>query len=973
MIPQSHRIPLVADFRFIHEPLPDAHQVPPAFFVGRDSDLNDLCTRLLFSAGGAFLVTGYRGVGKTSFVNQAISRLRLALADPRQQRRDLVDVQLNLARSVTPVELIHYMVRALRQRLIETGIFARLEPSLAAEVELAFLRTSFSVAYRYSGSVERSLAADFKLPALSLGPSFALTAKRTNQLGRDLSCLAYDEKTAEYDLLRLSHRLTSGYVRRARWRWPWRRQQRVELKLLFVCDELDKLEAAAEAGQTTGLDTVFSTLKNFFTASGISFIFIAGKDLQERWLEEVGRGDSIYESIFTYVKYLRTLDCGDRICDAFLAGEHVASEEAADTCQLFKKYLAFKGRGIPRRILRSFNEYVTWNGDGAGLEFSPADLRQFRFYSGLLDHLRANEGQLVDPFAAEEASGLVDQRRLGLYYLCDWILSHGDSEFSLEEAILATRQFSRLIAPGESVAPGMVTRLLAVLAAGEYVEEINRLLAIEVGATAPQAVKRYRLAARRAAEMGRQAKGVERAAELLLANAEARPLIAGRYQIGREVGRGAMSAVYEGTDTQTGLHVAVKVLDRAFMADPVMVARFRREVAVLSRLQFPDVVRILDHGVSDTEAFIVMEFLEGVLLQNLVDLGTTSDLDVSLAIARDLLQALGHIHAQGVLWRDPKPGNVMITSEGRLVIIDFGISREALDERQLTRAGNILGTPEYMSPEQATGGSIDARSDLFAFGAVLYEMITGERPFRGQSFAMIILQVVSVDPPPPSSLRAVPPEIDALLLRCLAKRPDDRPQSADEILAALPVPRGAVDLGTVVRSASALAVQQARERRRDTAVAPRSTTLLELPAPGGSRERDVDAPVLVVAVGEESWRYVLTADRYSIGRGRDCDITVAAASVSRRHAELIRTEGGYGIRDLNTANGLWLNGERVHDEAELDDDAVITIGHDCAMRYLAPSSPGGNVPAPCPTLGVGTLAPHPLEPPRAPLPPPSHP
>jgi len=297
------------------------------------------------------------------------------------------------------------------------------------------------------------------------------------------------------------------------------------------------------------------------------------------------------------------------------------------------------------------------------------------------------------------------------------------------------------------------------------------------------------------------------------------------------------------------------------------------------------------------------------------------------------------MHTRSILWRDAKPNNIMITPEGRVVVIDFGVSTLLHDSTEITRTGVIVGTPNYMSPEQAAGGAIDARSDLFSLGTVLYEMVTGTLPFKGRSLLDSLVQISSGNPPPaPSSLRPLPAEIDALILRCLAKNPEDRFQSARELLEALPLPLGPVSLGALVQTVSEYAKLQAQ--RQDNATREEFPGMASAARPPKEiefevSEGDIAAPVLVVTRPREA-SFVLTAPRYRLGRSPDCEIVLEDPSVSRHHAELIQSERGYLIQDLNTANGLTIDGQRV-DRADLTDGSVIAIGATCEMHYLAPS------------------------------------
>ena len=274
--------------------------------------------------------------------------------------------------------------------------------------------------------------------------------------------------------------------------------------------------------------------------------------------------------------------------------------------------------------------------------------------------------------------------------------------------------------------------------------------------------------------------------------------VVSHYRILDELGKGGMGTVYLGEDVHLGRQVAIK-LPQTKPDDHQLRARFLREARAASQLNHPNIASIYDYGeTADGRPFIVMELINGQTLSTLIN---EARLPVARAveIIKDVARALGEAHAHGVIHRDIKPSNVIINERKIVKVLDFGLAKhlnaEALrdadsDARTLlatkTQSGVIVGTPLYLSPEQAMGESVDARSDLFALGAVLYESIAGRPPFSGKGVLEIAAQVIHVDPRPPSALNPnVPPELDRVSLKALAKRPEDRFQSADEFISNL--------------------------------------------------------------------------------------------------------------------------------------------------------------------------------------------
>jgi eukaryotic-like serine/threonine-protein kinase len=265
---------------------------------------------------------------------------------------------------------------------------------------------------------------------------------------------------------------------------------------------------------------------------------------------------------------------------------------------------------------------------------------------------------------------------------------------------------------------------------------------------------------------------------------EAGTVIDGRYEVLSRIGTGGMADVYLARDQLLGRQVAVKLLHHRFAEDQEFVERFRREASSAAGLSHPNVVAIFDRGEWDGTYYIAMEYLPGrslkTVVRELAPLEPVGAIDIVLQI----LLAARFAHRRGVIHRDLKPHNVILDAEGRAKVTDFGIARAGASDMTLT--GSIMGTAQYLSPEQAQGHAVSASSDLYAVGIVLYELLTGAVPFDGETAVTIALKQVSASPPPPSALNhAVPPALDAVVARALAKDPAERFADADEFIAAL--------------------------------------------------------------------------------------------------------------------------------------------------------------------------------------------
>jgi beta-lactam-binding protein with PASTA domain/predicted Ser/Thr protein kinase len=258
-------------------------------------------------------------------------------------------------------------------------------------------------------------------------------------------------------------------------------------------------------------------------------------------------------------------------------------------------------------------------------------------------------------------------------------------------------------------------------------------------------------------------------------------LFDGRYLIVRKLGSGGMANVYLASDQELGRRVAIKILDERHARDAQFIERFRREAQHAAGLSHPNIVSVYDRGEAEGTYYIAMEYVEGRTLKELLVARGPSPLGIAIDYTRQILSALRFAHRNGIVHRDIKPHNVIVDGEGRVKVMDFGIAR-AGTASQMTEAGSIIGTAQYLSPEQARGAPVDQTSDLYSTGIVLYELLTGTVPFTGETPVEIAMKHLSQVPPPPSSHRPeVPRDLDYVVLRALAKDPADRYHSAEDM------------------------------------------------------------------------------------------------------------------------------------------------------------------------------------------------
>ena len=267
-------------------------------------------------------------------------------------------------------------------------------------------------------------------------------------------------------------------------------------------------------------------------------------------------------------------------------------------------------------------------------------------------------------------------------------------------------------------------------------------------------------------------------------------LIAGRYELQDLAGTGGMSSVYKARDAVLERTVAIKILHEHFSDDPEYVERFRREARALAQLNHPNIVTVIDRGEFEGRQFIVFEHVDGETLKSLVEREGALPVDRAISLVHQVARGLAFAHEHGVVHRDVKPQNVLIDDDGAAKVTDFGIARSIDPSDGLTETGTLLGTSEYIAPEQASGQRVDERSDQYSLAAVLFELLTGEPPYDGENFMAVAVKHVREPVPSARERRSdVSPRLDAIVARAMAKRPDDRFPSTEAMMAALEAER----------------------------------------------------------------------------------------------------------------------------------------------------------------------------------------
>lgn len=433
----------------------------------------------------------------------------------------------------------------------------------------------------------------------------------------------------------------------------------------------------------------------------------------------------------------------------------------------------------------------------------------------------------------------------------------------------------------------------------------------------------------------------------------AHPQTVGRYAVQKEVGRGSMGVVYQARDPVLGRTVALKTIALAAAASeqdrPAFEKRFLQEARAAASLSHPCIVVVYDAGTDPATGLLYMalEYLRGKTLHGIIGQGERLDWREALRATSRLADALHHAHGKGIIHRDIKPANIMILASGEPKVMDFGVAK--VESSHLTTGGNVLGSPPYMSPEQADGREMDGRSDLFSLGSVLYELLTGRKAFGGRDLPTILTRLAHGNPAAPSELASgLPAEVDAVVARALAKSPAQRYASGraladdiDDVLAGRP-PRTALRPPPATAAATWPSVPPPAGAPA-AAVLPGDGTVRA----GGGRGAMAFPPgrrVSLAILSGSRQGDVLALKRPSalIGRagaGSGADVEVPDPEVSRAHAVVECYGARMVLRDLDSRNGTFVAEQRVN-ERELQDREEFRVGRTRIMLVLSDAAAG---------------------------------
>jgi len=555
-----------------------------------------------------------------------------------------------------------------------------------------------------------------------------------------------------------------------------------------------------------------------------------------------------------------------------------------------------------------------------------------------------------DTFLSNIQEQIEDRKRLALYYVLDWTLKQTGKQFAIADVVAASLELKSQVSLAQDAGVSLIEKLLTALLKHGYICEVEPAASdLQIQDLAAHRKVKYQLTSK-------VTDWLKEITPLLDSKTSSQVFSSGLsipgYEILELVGKGGMGAVYRAIDLKTRQQVAVKVLLSDLSSDPNASERFEREIRILRHLRHPDIVRLLGNGNVEGRPYIVMEYVDGINLEQLLEVENPLKVEVAIHIGLKIASAFDYIHDQGIVRGDIKPSNVLVEKSGQIYVTDLGIAKIA-DAKGPTREGVVIGTPVYMSPEQVAGAKISGKSDIYSLGILLYEMITGSPPFEGSTSTVIYKHVNETPAPPSDKLHIVPSTLDDVILRALEKNPDHRFHSMREFAQALPSPKP-VNLATLVRNTLDHLDQAESKKEIEIAAGQRAATDRVKPqadrraptAPFHSNEgipssisRHESLINELLQYGRSEFRTQLIYQQdgnisavslddkhsFKIGRSASNEVAINDLSVSREHATIRFERGTYIIYDLAASTGTYINDKRAYRQKLAHKD-IITVG-----------------------------------------------
>lgn len=813
-------LPLNEQFRFSHEPI--SRRVDLKMFI-RQEQLRDLQTRIRYSTGGAFLITGFRGVGKTSFVNKALE----AIEDSRDGGKAIriLPIAINLSRRMNATEVMHHIIRQIYTELDRKGLYRRLPKKFRHLIEMAYQRTAYAMSYNR----EKTTGQEGSLSPIMTAFNIGWSGSRSQSEGQSMEFLGYDDKSAEYDVIRIMHELNGGY---RTWRRKW-----IEIRPVIVFDEIDKLDLTGAEDRRYLLELV-GTLKGVLTTSGCIFLFVGGKDMYRAWLEETLQPDSIYESVFAYDLYLPCMwDLPSELMRHFIQMERaspvnpIASathielpterEESSLAYQAREKltqYLAYKGRGIARRTIRELNRLIQWHESRLQVVLDPQAWDQVRLLSTLQEQIKTDLKPFLETLSRNHAQ--YDELMQTAYYIFDHILETDGIAFGREDLI---QHFSKQrFYENNRFLGEIIYQALQVLLKIRYIEPFRERTAIM--GDAPTQV-RYQLHKRVYTKLKthRQAGDGESAIPPQFPYGGT---IRG-FVLLSTIAQGGVSEVY--LAKQGDQEYALKLMRRIDNPNWQRIARalMLREATILRANYHPNIVKLHANGNisgdlpnDDTVSYLVIEYINGFSLQTLIQESLYGlQTEQAIALFRAVCEPVMALREAGLYRLDLKPDNfLMDVVRERLVLIDVGTGLYRAQEDNPPELWTNIGTKGFIAPELRVSDGLDLDpdhgwyGDIYALGVILYLLLVGKS-------GMIDLE--NEITPPIEEVND--PAMRTVLAKAFALAPRDRYPTIEAFLSAL-IPEQEVPLASVV-------IRERNTVRNQGSRSAETATIIEVIAP----------------------------------------------------------------------------------------------------------------------------------------------
>jgi serine/threonine-protein kinase len=583
-----------------------------------------------------------------------------------------------------------------------------------------------------------------------------------------MSFLAYGEGDVEHDFLRIIDLLCREDAVRAGF---WKRVgskiglgpgvKPLDARIVIVFDEIDKLTESD--GGLNAFEQMLGGLKNLLASSGVHFVVVGGVDLHDEWLRESATADSLYRSVFAWQGYV---GC------SWEAAKHLLEEALADPdapdADILAGYLSYRGRGIIRNVLYEFNELVEWDGKGPTIELVGIAEERVRLLSELGSVLEQVFSRFEDSVLSTPSDN--DRLRQASYFTVDWVLAAGRDPFTVADVLDPDRKKSleSILRPSAEI----VHSVLSALADADFLTRVEPITEkVTEGPETDPYPEQYKLSDRFLDRLARIAESSPRGrAEFGRDGSEAsgskdpagaprmalQNLLGPLYEIQERIGSGGFGTVWSAFSRVQGKRVALKVIRTP---NPEARQRAKRESELLQLADTPGVVRLIDLILSEDRVILVTEFVEGELLTN----AKLPSRAAAVAIGIEIAKILEALHAKGIVHADIKPSNLMVTDEGRVVLIDLGTAQLVEEELPLS------GTPAYMSPERRRGAQASDRSDVWSLGILLWRLLTGrpEAPVLGSMISEALMALPISTP------------LQKALELALSADPESRPSAAE--------------------------------------------------------------------------------------------------------------------------------------------------------------------------------------------------